>query len=106
MSAPAPEVLDVPAVMELYLLRDRRSARKLMDEAGAFEVGGRLLVRREDLLAHEEALRRRRREAGAAEAKQPPTARSRRRGGRAPEASRPRGPLPADWWRPPESDAA
>ena len=47
---PAREVLDVVDVMARYGLRDRRAARRLMDEAGAFMVGGRLVLRREDLL--------------------------------------------------------
>lgn len=55
------EVLGVVDVMARYGLRDHRAARRLMDEAGAFIVGGRLVLRREDLLAHEEALRSARR---------------------------------------------
>lgn len=55
------EVLNVADVMARYGLRDRRAARRLMDEAGAFVVGGRLVLRREDLVAHEEALRAARR---------------------------------------------
>ena len=65
-----PEVLDVPGVMARYHLRDRRSARRVMDAAGAFVIGGRLLVRANDLREHEERLRDERR--GAAQEEQQP----------------------------------
>ena len=52
-----PSTLTVDDVLTRYHLKDRRVARRLMDEAGAFLVGGRLLVREEDLRAHEEHLR-------------------------------------------------
>ena len=55
--AGVPEVLDAAAVMARYGLRDRRSARRVMDAAGAFVIGGRLLVRAHDLTQHEERLR-------------------------------------------------
>jgi hypothetical protein len=55
------DVLSVAEVMVRYGMRDRRSARRLMDEAGAFLVAGRLVIRRDDLIVHEEALKDRRR---------------------------------------------
>lgn len=95
---PAREVLDVVDVMTRYGLRDRRAARRLMDEAGAFMVGGRLLLRREDLLAYEEALRAARRPAarGDADGLSAHT-RSHPRGRR--PGSPPPEPLRPGWWR-------
>ena len=43
------DLLDVEAVRARYGLHDDRTARKLMHEAGAFLVGGRLFVRGCDL---------------------------------------------------------
>ena len=43
------DVLDVQAVQARYRLRDRRAARAVMVEAGAFRVGRRLYVQRETL---------------------------------------------------------
>ena len=95
---PAREVLDVVDVMSRYGLRDRRAARRLMDEAGAFMVGGRLVLRREDLLAYEEALRAARRPAvpggeGGGPPHPRPRPRGRRTGPPTPE------PLRPGWWR-------
>jgi hypothetical protein len=104
MSARPPgEVLDVADVMARYGLRDRRAARRLMDAAGGFIVGGRLVVRVGDLLQYEEALREERRAVRTepAPAPHPP----RRRGvAMAP----PRDPLRPGWWRnlPRDRDAA
>jgi len=50
----APEVLTVADVMGRYSLRDRRAARRAMNEAGAFRIGAGLYVRRDDLEAFEE----------------------------------------------------
>jgi hypothetical protein len=97
MTSPLPEIIGVEVVMRRYGLRDRRSARRLMDNAGAFFVCGRLVIRRDDLLAHEEALRAARRPEGA-EAQSPqsvdPTARRRTR-----LASPGSAPLRPGWWR-------
>jgi hypothetical protein len=41
--------LDVAAVKARYGIQDDRSARKVMHEAGALRVGGRLFVRLSDL---------------------------------------------------------
>ena len=54
-------LLDVSEVMERYHLRDRRTARGVMDAAGAFVVARRLYVREADLVAYEDALRTARR---------------------------------------------
>lgn len=49
-----PPLLDVGHVMDRYAIRDRRTARKLMDATGgAVCVGGRLLVRADALDAWE-----------------------------------------------------
>jgi len=94
---PIREVLDVVDVMARYGLRDRRAARRLMDGAGAFMVGGRLVVRREDLLAYEEALRDARHPGRRVDVTDPPPHPARRRtragGSRSPE------PLRPGWWR-------
>lgn len=88
------EVLGVVDVMARYGLRDRRAARRLMDEAGAFIVGGRLVLRREDLLAHEEALRTARRHVGAPPATPVRSVSARKR--TAPSRAE---PLRPGWWR-------
>lgn len=61
MSGGSPEILDVALVMQRYGIRDRRAARRLMDEAGGFLMAGRLLVRRDDLEAYESRQREARR---------------------------------------------
>jgi hypothetical protein len=50
------DLLSVSDVMKRYGLRDRRAARRLMDEVGALLVATNLYVRRGDLLAYEERL--------------------------------------------------
>jgi len=96
---PFAPLLGVGEVMVRYALRDRRAARRVMDQAGAFVVAGRLHVRAADLLAHEERLQALRRAghapAGEGQGTAPP-ARSR------PLAPRPE-PLPPGWWREPGS---
>lgn len=52
------EILDVPAVMRRYGIRDPRAARKVMHDGGGFLVAGRLVIRVDDLATHEEALKR------------------------------------------------
>lgn len=92
----APELLDVAAVMARYGLCDRRAARKVVDAAGGFIIAGRLLVRVEDLIAHEDELRHARREGSRPAGASPPSAAPRRRQ-RA--AAVHREPLRAGWWR-------
>lgn len=92
---PQSEILGVDEVMRRYSLRDRRSARRLMDEAGGFMIAGRLVIRRDHLLAHEEALRVAR---GAAPGTPPPVAGPSRQSSR-PMPSRRAEPLPPGWWR-------
>jgi hypothetical protein len=100
-----PEVVGVEEVMRRYGLRDRRAARRLMDEAGAFIVGGRLVIRRADLLAHEEALRAARRAPVEATRRPAGSTPARRRGKGTPPPS---APLRPGWWRtdPGDRDAA
>ncbi len=90
-----PEVLDVAAVMKRYRLGDRRAARRVMDKAGAFKVGARLLVHADRLRAYEDSLVSARQVDGSPES--PAASRGvseRRRSGRLE-----REPLPVDWWR-------
>jgi hypothetical protein len=51
------ERLWVPDVMLRYRLRTRRAARAVMQQAGAFLVGGQLVVRLADLVSWEESRR-------------------------------------------------
>ncbi len=91
-----PPVLTVSDVLARYQLRDRRAARKVIDEAGGFHVAGRLVVRVDDLDAHERALAAARR--APREATTPTGAL--RRGREVPAARKtPREPLAAGWWR-------
>ncbi len=89
-----PAVLRVEEVMLRYGMRDPRTARSLMYDAGGFKVAGRLVVREDDLGAHERRL--------AAPADPPravspaPSARPRRATGARNSASPADGP---DWWR-------
>lgn len=94
----APALMDVAAVMARYGLRDRRAARRVMDEAGAFKVGAGLFVRLDDLLALEEQRRASRRSPGneVVEHRPAPPGSVRSRGRRQ--------PLAPGWWR--ESDGA
>ena len=55
-AAVLPPVVTVVEVMARYGFRDRRAARRLMHAVGAFRVGGRILVRAEDLVAYEDRL--------------------------------------------------
>jgi hypothetical protein len=75
--------------MARYGWRDQRAARRLMREAGAFKVGGRLVLRADDLDRYE---RERRAQAAA------PTAAA------SPRRSRPAAIPAPGWWRnyPPE----
>ena len=97
MTNPLPDVIGVEVVMRRYGLRDRRSARRLMDDAGGFFVCGRLVVRREDLLAHEEALRAARHQGGAGAETSRTAGASPRRGARPRATGAP--PLAPGWWR-------
>lgn len=90
-----PRVLDVPAVMRRYGLRDARTARALMREAGALVAGRRLMVREDHLDAWECAQASR----WPATAEHPQPVRRRRAGTRrVPGAA----PLQPGWWRDPE----
>jgi hypothetical protein len=75
-ASPERECLTVADVQARYGECGVRAARRAMDEAGAFVIAGRLLVRREDLMAHEEALRAARR--GQRQPIPPPPRRPRR----------------------------
>lgn len=93
MSATAslPPVLTVAEVMTRYGMKDRRAARRVMDEAGAFMAAGRLLVRVDDLDEWEAAGKRARKPQEAP----PPVAGVRaRRSRRTPRSV----PLGRDWW--------
>lgn len=87
-----PDLLTVKDVMSRYGMRDKRTARRLMNQARGFKVGGRLVVREDDLGAHERQMTttNKPQESGTVT---PSCARRERR----------TGPTPADgpdWWRP------
>jgi hypothetical protein len=88
-----PRVLDVRGVMSRYNLRDARTARALMREAGTFTAGRRLMVR-EDVLDAWERSRARPAALGM------PRPRARAAARRAPDADS--GPLAPGWWKTPE----
>lgn len=50
----APPLLTVDEIMERYRLRDRRAARRLMDEIGAFRIGSAIYVRVDEVIAFEQ----------------------------------------------------
>ena len=91
-----PALLTVRDVMARYELRDRRSARRVMDAAGAFRIGAGLFVRLADLLAFEERQKDARRSGASAGADHTPAA---ARFG----AGATKRPLRPGWWR--EADA-
>lgn len=95
MSGGSPEVLNVASVMQRYGIRDRRAARRLMDEAGGFLVAGRLLVRWDDLEAYECRQREARRKMSDGGDRLPGarTSVNTRR------SSRSKKPLSPGWWR-------
>jgi hypothetical protein len=94
-AAHSERLLGVSEVMARYRLRDRRTARGLMDAVGAFVVARRLYVRDADLLAYEDALRAARR--SRRRSADPPRG---RQAGRRPTPAPPRPePLPPGWWR-------
>lgn len=89
--------LTVDEVLARYRVRDRRAARRIMDEAGAFKVAGRLLVDVADLEAWEARQKERRVEQvpppGDASTKRARVSRTR-------AADRVRSePLAPEWWR-------
>lgn len=101
-----PGLLNVDEVLARYRLRDRRAARRLMDEIGAFKVATKLYVREDALKAYEDAL------AAARKGTGPPTREDQRpraatragrsdRAGKATASRIEREPLPMDWWREP-----
>lgn len=88
MSLPA--ILGVEDVMGRYAAKDRRTARRVMHEAGGFTVAGKLVVREDDLGRWEQ------RQAMARRVTNPsPVARA-KRSRIAATASPASG---ADWWR-------
>ena len=87
-------ILRVEDVMVRYGMRDARTARRLMNAAGGFKVGGRLVVR-EDALESWEVRQ--------ARANPRPAPQSATDATRAPRPRRPATPTPVsgpDWWRP------
>ena len=88
-------LLGVSEVMERYGFRDRRTARGVMDAAGAFVVARRLYVLEADLVAYEDDLRAARRH-GQRSPQTPPSRQSGRRPTASPAISE---PLPPGWWR-------
>src|SRR5262245_31641140 len=90
-------LLTVAEVMARYGLRDRRAARRVMDDAGAFELAGKLYLRSADLLAHEEALIAARKGTALPDLSNDPTRPPARP--RARKERMVRQPLGPGWWR-------
>jgi hypothetical protein len=89
--------LSTDDVMSRYRLRDKRTARSIMDAAGAMKVAGRLLVSEVDLEAWEARQKQRRAEqASPPETTLETTARRPRARPRDRQAN---DPLPPGWWR-------
>jgi len=96
---PLPDVLTVADVLKRYGLRDKAAARRFMREVGAFTVGGRLVVRQDDLdrWEREQAEIARRAQQPVKPVPAPQARRSSRSG---------QEPLAPGWWRADETDAA
>lgn len=92
-----PGIVRVDDVMARYGMRDERTARKLMNQIGAFRVAGRLVVHEDALAAWEVAQVRTNPSASPPPARRP----SERRQDPAGQASPATGP---DWWREPLGD--
>ncbi len=90
-----PEVLNAQAVATRYGLRDMPAARKVMRQAGAFVVAGRLVVRADDLDQWEQA------QAEASRRSSVPVSRAPRsaRGPKHAPSGGPTEPLAHGWWR-------
>ena len=89
-----PDLLGVDAVLTRYGLRDRAATRRLMYAAGGFVVGGRVMVRADDLDRWEkEQIDNARR----AEARVPRASGTRPRA--RPTKHAPPEPLRPGWWR-------
>lgn len=93
-----PSLLSVVEVMARYRLKDRRAARRLMDEAGAFKVASKLYVRASDLDAHEQALIAARRDSAGREEPMRAVAGKQARPARQ-KARTVHEPLRPGWWR-------
>jgi hypothetical protein len=89
-----PDLLGVDAVLTRYGLRDRAATRRLMYAAGGFVVGGRVMVRADDLDRWE---RQQAETARRAQARVPRASTTRPRARRAKHA--PPEPLRPGWWR-------
>jgi len=94
-AARSDRLMGVDQVMARYGLRDRRTAPRVMDAAGAFVVARRLYVREADLVAYEVLLRTARRR-GPRSPDPPNGDRARRRPTPRPARD---DPLPPGWWR-------
>lgn len=90
------DLLTVEAVLARYHLKDRRAARRLMDDVGAFLIAGNLYVRAADLLAHED------RQKAERAARNAPTGRHDRNPRRARRPAGESGALGPGWWELPK----
>lgn len=93
------DVLTVADVMARYGLKDRRAARRVMDEAGGFKIGAGLYVRAGDLATYEDAMIAARRGPTSPGVPHPQERLKARPGGR--KTSNVREPLRPGWWRSP-----
>lgn len=106
-----PGLLSVDEVLARYRLRDRRAARRLMDEVGAFKVATKLYVREDALGEYEDALAAARKSTGSP-TRDAGRSRVTRRAGQSDRARKTaasrkeREPLPMDWWREPNDGGA
>lgn len=83
-------ILGVDEVMARYGAKDRRTARKVMHEAGGFSVAGKLVVREDDLGRWEQRQATARRVTNPSPVDLPKRARN---------AAVPSPATGADWWR-------
>ena len=90
-----PDILSVQDIMARYRVRDRRTARRIMDEAGCFTIRGSAYVYADDLASLERERRTR-----APDARDPASVSPRRRR-KAATSEAPAIGLPRHWWQQP-----
>jgi hypothetical protein len=91
-----PDLLSVTDVMERYRVRDRRTARRIMEDAGCFTIRGNAYVYADDLAAFERSNRHDTLQSGT------PPSTPRPRGRRKPGPSAENGfGLTRHWWQQP-----
>ncbi len=94
-AAGLPDLLSVTDVMARYRVRDRRTARRIMEDAGCFTIRGSAYIYVDDLTAYE---RNSRITAPTDRSPSPPRTRGRRKAGPSEETGY---GLARHWWQPP-----